>query len=122
VADTNLENPIWSDSELLYFLSICNNVPEQAAAKAARAEAFDFAKLAFRLTLGNLGDDETTVHNALLMLATSLETRGTPSFAPQFNPPDRIFTQDRDGGRTLGSTHLWTLIPLILLLTQVVKT
>lgn len=103
-ADTNIESPVWSDAELLAFLSETGGLIEQAAAKALLTEVTDKAKQAFRLTVGNFGDDETVVHDALLAAAARLQMTGR-GFPIQVNPPDRIFTFDT--GTTLGSTHLW---------------
>lgn len=103
-ADTNIEDAVWSDNELLYFLSITPN-PQWGAIKALQTELIDAAKLSFRITLGNLGDEESDVHRSLLD-TIALLMRQAPGFTPKVNPPTRVFTQNMPDG-TLGSTNLW---------------
>lgn len=122
MVDTDIENATWSDSELLYFLSIAGN-SQWAAIKALYTEVTDKAKMAFRLQLGNLGDDESEVHSALLAIIKALEAQAPPAFAPQVDPPDQKFIMQK--GNTTGNMLIWSvflmgvLIPVVQMFSAV---
>jgi len=104
-ADTNVANAVWSDAELNYCLNLTGNLPELAAARALRAAAADAAKLAVVTKVGQLGNDETQVHTALLRMASALEAQvAVPS---QIESPDQTFSTDSDSGATPGTMTGW---------------
>lgn len=103
-ADTDPSTAIYSDVEVNNLLTQFPN-PRYAAAAGLRAEAADNARLAIRTSALSISDDPTKVYEALMQMADALEARTLGKIV--VNSPDRIFSTDRDSGRTLGTLSNW---------------
>lgn len=103
VADTNIPTAVWTDPELLYCLSLTNNVPELAAARALRMAAADAAKLAIISKTDSTSTDLTKLAQNLLASADALEAQCF--VAPVVISPDAVFTSLTNG--VAGTMDVW---------------
>ncbi len=105
-ADTQIENPVWSDAELVCFLMMGGQSPQIAAALALETLALDRAKLANALRIGAFGSGEKEAYLAIAERAKRL--RSIAAVAPVVNSPARVFTTGREhGARRRGSMDGW---------------
>jgi hypothetical protein len=105
LSDTSTANAIWSDNEILYFLSAASGVPILAASLALEALAVDKAKLANAIQIGSYGNGEKEVYTAVVERAARLRMIAPAQLV--VDTVDPIFTMGQTSTETPGSMDNW---------------
>lgn len=104
-ADTDVENAVFSDAEIRYFLVVGQNDACFAASFALEALAADEARIGNEIKIGRFTENPKTVAETLAARAATLRSLANVSAA--ILSPDRVFSTDSNAGQTLGTMSGW---------------
>ncbi len=104
-ADTNLTDPVWSDTEIAQALALTGGNVFLAAGLLLDAAATDASKVALIARLGRDLGDLSQIPQRLRESAEAVRKRTTATI--ETNPPDQVFSTDSGGGTTVGTTTIW---------------